>query len=176
MKQRAIAQQYPWDGCASGQFLKHVPEMKMERGFPCPGQSQMVRFSVSSHPSVKFRQNLGDRHILGTNEGLCGGDANLAVGAIKRTDFEWNQIQTKRTAQPPGADWAEQVSIPFVHHSGEMASTGHSPAQSPQSTHLSASITYCLSPSAMASCGQTGAQLPHFVHLSEIIYDMIFSS
>jgi hypothetical protein len=50
----------------------------------------------------------------------------------------------------------------------EIALTGHSSAQSPQSTHLSASITYCSSPSLIASDGQTGSQLPHFVHSLEI--------
>jgi hypothetical protein len=136
----------------------------------------MVGISVGGQPVVKFRQDPGKGYVFSPVEGLGGGAPDLTVGAIERTDFEGNQIQTKRTAQPPGADWAEQVSIPFVHHAGEMASTGHSPAQRPQSTHLSASITYCLSPSAMASCGQTGAQLPHFVHLSEITYDMTYSS
>jgi hypothetical protein len=61
---------------------------------------------------------------------------------------------------------------PLPFQPAEMAVTGHSLSQSPQSTHLSASIWYFASPSLIASWGQTGAQVPHFVHESEIMYAM----
>lgn len=59
-----------------------------------------------------------------------------------------------------------------TRYSALIASTGHSSAQAPQSTHVSALISYLLSPSLIASTGQTGSQLPHFVHASEITYAM----
>jgi hypothetical protein len=51
----------------------------------------------------------------------------------------------------------------------EIALTGHSDSQAPQSTHFSASIVYLASPSEIASTGQTVAHAPHEVHLSDIV-------
>ena len=174
-KKRTITQENTPELAPGAEGVNHLAKPGMERGLPAPGQGHAVGLPVMGQPVVELSQHLGDRDILATGERLIGGHPDLAVGAVVGADLGRDEINTKRTAQPPGADWAEQVSILTLHQAGEMASTGHSPAHRPQSTHLSASITYCLSPSAMASCGQTGAQLPHFVHLSEIIYDMSYS-
>ena len=50
----------------------------------------------------------------------------------------------------------------------EIASTGHTVAQTPHEMHFSASMTYWLSPSEIASFGQLLAQEPQLMHASEI--------
>ena len=50
----------------------------------------------------------------------------------------------------------------------EIASTGHTPAQTPHEMHFSASMTYWVSPSEIASFGQLPAQEPQLMHASEI--------
>jgi hypothetical protein len=57
-----------------------------------------------------------------------------------------------------------------VSYSWEIACTGQTSAQAPQSTHLEASITYWLSPSEIASTGQFGAQAPQVMHSLLILY------
>ena len=54
-----------------------------------------------------------------------------------------------------------------------MASTGQLSQQAPQLTQVSASMTYCSSPSEMASTGQLSAQAPHLTQASVILYAMI---
>ena len=56
----------------------------------------------------------------------------------------------------------------LYYHSGDIASTGHSPAQVPQSVHSDALITYFPSPSDIASTGQTAAHVPQEVQSLEI--------
>jgi hypothetical protein len=52
----------------------------------------------------------------------------------------------------------------------QMASTGHSSTQTPQSTHLSASITALQSCISMASLGHTSTQEAQPEHVSEVTF------
>ena len=62
------------------------------------------------------------------------------------------------------------------YSSADGASTGHTSAQAPQSTHLSASITYLPSFSEIASAGHSLSQLPQAMHSSALILYAIVKS
>ena len=54
-----------------------------------------------------------------------------------------------------------------------IAPTGQAPAHVPQSTHASASITYCPSPAAIAPTGHSPSHVPQLTQASEITYAII---
>ena len=58
----------------------------------------------------------------------------------------------------------------------EMASTGHSSTQTPQSTHLSSITTALPSCISMASLGQQSTHAPHPVHVSAFTFAGIINS
>lgn len=55
-----------------------------------------------------------------------------------------------------------------IDYSGEMASTGQTSTQEPQSVQASASISYFPSPSLIASTGHSLAHAPQLIHSSLI--------
>lgn len=57
-----------------------------------------------------------------------------------------------------------------------IAPAGHPSAQAPHSMHVSASITYCPSPSLIAPAGQVPSQAPQEIQASEITYAIVISS
>ena len=68
------------------------------------------------------------------------------------------------------------VSIMLLYvfnYSSEIAPVGHTPAQVPQLIQVSASITYCPSPSAIAFTGHSPSHVPQLKHASLITYAII---
>lgn len=63
-----------------------------------------------------------------------------------------------------------------LNYSSEIAPVGHAPAQVPQEMQVSASITYCPSPSEIALTGHSPSQVPQDTQASEITYAMINTS
>lgn len=74
----------------------------------------------------------------------------------------------KKTVRAGAADGFSSDIIPSRNYLAEIASTGQVLAQAPQSTHLSALISYLPLPSLIASTGQELTQAPQETHLSEI--------
>ena len=62
------------------------------------------------------------------------------------------------------------------NYSWLIAPAGHPSAQAPHSMHVSASITYCPSPSLIAPAGQVPSQAPQEIQASEITYAIVISS
>ena len=62
------------------------------------------------------------------------------------------------------------------NYSAAIAPTGHAPAQVPQSTQVSALISYFPSPAAIAPTGHSPSQVPQLTQESEITYAMSVSS
>ena len=56
----------------------------------------------------------------------------------------------------------------LLNYSSTGASTGHAPAQAPQSMQASASITYIESPAEIAFVGHSSMQAPQLMHESLI--------
>ena len=59
------------------------------------------------------------------------------------------------------------------NYSWLIAPAGHPSAQAPHSMHVSASITYCPSPSLIAPAGQVPSQAPQEIQASEITYAIV---
>ena len=59
------------------------------------------------------------------------------------------------------------------NYSWLIAPAGQPSAQAPQSMHVSASITYCPSPSLIAPAGQVPSQAPQEMQASEITYAIV---
>jgi hypothetical protein len=72
--------------------------------------------------------------------------------------------------------------LPFIlydliladYYAGEMASTGQTSTQVPQSVHFTGSITNISSPSDIASSGHSGSQAPQLMHSSLITWAIFF--
>jgi hypothetical protein len=60
------------------------------------------------------------------------------------------------------------------YSAGEIASTGQTSTQVPQSVHFAASITNISSPSDIASSGHSGSQAPQLMHSSLITCAIFF--
>ena len=69
----------------------------------------------------------------------------------------------------------EQYTLPG-NYSWLIAPAGHPSAQAPHSMQVSASITYCPSPSLIAPAGQVPSQAPQEIQASEITYAIVISS
>jgi uncharacterized protein YfaP (DUF2135 family) len=67
------------------------------------------------------------------------------------------------------APFQGRVFLPYVAYSSTIASVGQFAAQAPQSTQVSASMTYWVSPWEIASTGQFSAQVPQLTQASVIL-------
>ena len=78
------------------------------------------------------------------------------------------QAKNETRGNTPARYVPEREGNPALTNYSEIASIGHTVAQTPHEMHFSASMTYLSSPSEMASFGQLPAQEPQLMHWSEI--------
>jgi hypothetical protein len=75
--------------------------------------------------------------------------------------------RAKRKAAENGSSYHGFLFLKF-YSASEIAPVGHASSHAPQSTHVSASMTYFPSPSLIASTGHSPAQVPQLTQSSLI--------